>query len=68
MLRFFLRMQFFRGNMTWCPNHKTIIITINIILVIINIIIIIIIISIIIIKLGFPPCKAEQPLKGIGLQ
>ena len=53
--------------MTWCPNHKTIIITINIILVIINIIIIIII-SIIIIKLGFPPCKAEQPLKGIGLQ
>ena len=63
--------------MTWCPNHKTIIITINIILVIINIIlviiniiivIIIIIIISIIIKLGFPPCKSEQPLKGIGLQ
>ena len=55
--------------MTWCPNHKTIIITINIILVIINIIIVIIIIIIsIIIKLGFPPCKSEQSLKGIGLQ
>ena len=49
--------------MTWCPNPNTIIITINIIFVIINIIIISIII-----KLGFPPCKAEQPLKGIGLQ
>ena len=49
--------------MTWCPNPKTIIITINIIFVIINIIIISIII-----KLGFPPCKAEQPLKSIGLQ